>query len=212
MKRLTLTGFVDYMTSEASKQRSILKQYKYPEEDESRAKILYYRDARDRIAAYHRGNENPDWLTQNANQLQLLAKICTGSRKTRLSHNARVLSAYRKYYSKNNYQLLPDIHFALQFEDVLIGVRPDLHVMEGRREKIIKFEFGVKRPSQREINIVSQLLLEAANKFQLRYTGANVLYIDVARGHEHRGARLGSRMSRDIEATCQNISAIWDSI
>jgi hypothetical protein len=212
MKKLSLKGLADYMTAEAARQRTILRQYKYPSEDDARVKIMYYREARDRISAFHRGRENPNWLLNNADQLQTLASLSRGSTRTRLNHNARVLRSYKRYFSEKEYEVLKDLNLELSYGDVIITVRPDLHVREGRREKIIKYEFGVEAPIHREINIISQIMFESANNNGMALSSANVLYIDITRGHEHHGARLKARMARDVEATCQNISAIWDSI
>ena len=46
----------------------------------------------------------------------------------------------------------------------------------------------------------------------MRLTSSSVILLDIPRGEEHRGARMGARMRNDIEAACQNIEAIWDTI
>jgi hypothetical protein len=60
IKRLSIKGLADFMTASASRQRSLLRAYKYPKEDESRAKILYYREARDRVAVYRQSRPPPE--------------------------------------------------------------------------------------------------------------------------------------------------------
>ena len=45
-----------------------------------------------------------------------------------------------------------------------------------------------------------------------KYTPASVLYFDVARGAEHRGARQGARMKGEIDAALKNIASLWPSI
>ncbi len=85
-------------------------------------------------------------------------------------------------------------------------------MLEGKNEKVIKLEFGVDPPSETEVKVISQLMFEAVHAVGLRLPAAGVLYLDVQRGKEHRGARAGSRMKSDIEAACKTISNIWDSI
>ncbi len=212
MKKLSVKGLAEYMTADASRQRSILRSYKYPEEDDARAKIIYYRDARDRISAYHRSGQEPNWLLRGADELRGLANLNRGNTKTRLTHNARALTAYEHYFSQREFEVLADLKLQLQYGDVTITVNPDLHVKEANREKIVKLDFGVEIPDQRLINILSQTMFEATQTNGLSIAGSGILYLDVPRGAEYRAARIGARLRKDIEATCENISAIWDRI
>jgi hypothetical protein len=212
MKKLSMKGFADFMTASPSRQRTILRHYKYPAEDEPRARILYYRDARDRVAAYHTGNHEPKWLISEATSLRGLAQVSTGHTKTRLNHNARALRAYATNFADRNFEILDELLIPLQFDDVVITVRPDLHVTERNSEKIVKLEFGVNPPSNDMVRIISQLMFEASEQAGMGLTASMVLFLDVPRGDEQRGARMGARMRSDIEATCQIIDGIWPSI
>ena len=90
-KRISLKGLSVFMTASAVRQRSLVREFKYPGEEEAHAKILYYRDARDRIAAYHRAGHGQDWLLGEAAHLETLAVSTLDPTKTRLNHNARAL-------------------------------------------------------------------------------------------------------------------------
>lgn len=212
MKKISLKGFAQIMLASPSRQRTLLRYHKYPSEDEPRARILYYRDARDRISAYHSLEYESDWLLQEARALELLASVSSGARRTRLNHNGRGLRAYARRFSSRKFEVLEDLLLTLEFGDVRITVRPDLHIVEGKREKIIKLEFGVSEPSADEVKIISQAMYEAADQVGMGLTAASILYFDVPRGAQHKGARLGSRRRADIEATCQIIDAIWGTI
>jgi hypothetical protein len=212
MKKISLKGLADYMTASPIRQRKIIRDYKYPALDDASAKILYYREARDRISAFHAGSHSGKWLLNAASALDELSLSSSGSRKTRLKHNSKAIREYKKYFGNKIFILLPDTTFALIFDDVIITVRPDLHVRENDCEKIIKLEFAKNEPDTAMIKIISQCLLEAAHADGLSLPSSNVLYYDVPRGRIHKGARMGSRMSHNIDAVCKNISAIWDSI
>lgn len=212
MKKISLKGFAQIMLAAPARQRTLLRYHKYPSEDEPRARILYYRDARDRISGYHALDHDPEWLVRQARALEQLAKASAGQRKTRLNHNGRGLRDYQKHFAQRKFEILDDLLLTLEFGDVRITVRPDLHLKERNKEKIIKLEFGVNKPSADEIRIISQAMYEAAEQAGMKITSASVLYFDVPRGAQHRGARLGSRRKADIEATCQMIDAIWDDI
>lgn len=211
-KKLSLKGLAAYMTATQSNQRKMLRDYKYPSEDEASAKILYYRDARDRISAFHTGGHEIQWLHERATNLEFLALSSHGPRKTRLNYNARALKEYAKHFGKKRFKILPEEIFGLHFDDVVITVYPDLHVEEKGIEKIIKLEFGRKTPDSQIVRIINQCMFEAAMQGGLNISSSSVLYFDVPRGQIHKGARMGSRMANNIEAACKNISAIWDSI
>lgn len=212
MIKMSIKGLADYMTAEASRQRTILRQYKYPVEDDARAKIIYYREARDRIAAHHRGGQGVAALRARAAELQELANLSGGQTKARLNHNVRAIRAYIEHFAERDFEILNDLNLNLRYGDVSVNVHPDLHVREGNKEKIIKLEFGIEPPTPRVVKIISQMMFESAQLANLPVTSSGTLYLDVPRGVEHRGARLGARMRNDIEATCENISAIWERV
>jgi hypothetical protein len=212
MKKLSLKGLADFMTAPEVKRRKIIHDYKYPSDDEAKAKRTYYREARDRIVAYHRGAHESVWLVEQSAQLDNVAAMSTGQTKTRLRHNARALRAYARNYATRIFEVLDDAPLALHYADVRVSVFPDLHVRESGKEKIIKLEFSNDTVSEQLVKIVSQGMYEAAEQAGMNLAASCVLYLDVTHGVEHKGARIGARMRSNIEAACLNVSAIWDSI
>lgn len=212
-KKISMAGLADFMTASPLRQRSIVHTFKYPKEDESRAKILYYREARDRVAAYHGGRHPEQWLRTQASTLETLAMSSPkGRSRTRLRHNARGLEQYAEHFAGRSFEVQKDLRLAMQIADVKVTVSPDLHVLDGTSPKMIKLNFGMEEPSASEINIVRQTMLEAAEAKGLGLSSAQVLLFDVPRGKVYKGARFGTRTRANIEAACQNISAIWDTI
>jgi hypothetical protein len=211
-KKISVKGLADFMTAGPAKQRTILRDYKYQDEDEPRAKIMHYREAREAIARFHRGDEGAAWLEKQAARLDAQAVAAGGQRGRRLRDNAIALQWYAVNFSMRRFDVLADLKFRLGYGDVVVTVVPDLHVREGTREKIIKLGFNKSAPKDMTVKIIAQTLFEAAELRGMALPSSAVLFLDVARGQEYRGARLGSRMRKDIEAACQNISAIWDSI
>ena len=212
MKKMSLKGLADYMTASSTRKRSILKQYKYPYDDEARAKIIYYREARDIVVAYHASGRDRAWLIDEASRLRSLAAASQGATKTRLNHNARAVRSYADHFADKDFKILDDRRLTLQYDDVTVTVVPELHVLEGDQEKIIKLEFGAKAPDPMMLKIMAQVMLEAADAAHMGLPSSAVLVFDVPRGVAHKEARVGARMRRDIENSCLNISAIWDSI
>jgi hypothetical protein len=212
MKQISVKGLADFMTASASRQRKIIHEYKYPTEDEARAKILYYREARDRIEICHRAGYPTNWLLSEAYHIDALASSSMGRTKTRLSHNSRALRSYSKHFTTRAFKVLDDLSLSLIYGDVRVTAVPDLHVEEKGQERVLKFDFSVDPPLADEVKIICQVLFEALGHAALTIPASSVLFLDVERGRVHKGARVGARMRRDVEATCQTISAIWDKI
>lgn len=212
MIRLTVKGLAEFMTSTPAKQRKTLRDFKYPDEDEPFARRLYYREAREHISAFHRRGRDRDWLREKADDVAELARLNGGQSEIRLRNNSRGIRAYERHFGARRFEVLDEVRMELRFADVRISVVPDLHVIEGKKEKIIKLDFGVKAPSPDIIRIVSQVMLEAARGVVGDLTSSSALYLDIGRGAEHRGARAGARTLRDIEAACETISAVWEGL
>lgn len=212
MKQISVKGLAEFTGASPSQQRTIVRRYKYPKEDEARAMRIYYREVRDVVEAHHRRGNGPGWLLEEAARLATLSDFLEGRSRTRLRHNVRGLRAYAAHFAVRPFEVLRGVSAPMTFGDVRISVVPDLHVREGKNEKVVKLEFGVNPPSDTEVKVISQVMFEAVHAAGLPLPAAGVLYLDVQRGKEHRGARAGSRMKSDIEAACKTISNIWDSI
>jgi hypothetical protein len=211
MIRISVKGLAKFMTASAANQRKILRDYKYPDE-EGTAQAGYYREARDLIAKYHQKGHQPSWLREKANVLSETASALGGRVATRLRHNVRTLNDYADHFPGTQFEVLPERKFFVSYGPVRVSIVPDLHVRQKTRERFIKLGFGAKEPSPEVVKIVSQLMFEAAVGSRVPVKASDVLYIDVARGVRHKGARAGARMVREIEAACENIGALWPTI
>lgn len=211
MIKISLKGLAKFMTSDAAGQRKVLRDYKYPD-PEGRAQATYYREARDFITVFHRDDHDRKWLVEKADLLYDLAYAATGQTKARLMHNARALLQYEEHFGNKSYEILGDLKLNIAQSDVRVTVYPDLYVEENGLRKIVKLEFSSDPPKPTVVKIISQCMYEAAQNSGLKIAASQVLYLDVPRGKLHKGARVRARMRKNIEAACQNIKAIWDSI
>lgn len=211
MIKLGVKGLAKFMTASSAGQRKVLRDYKFPDE-EGTAQAAYYREARDLVAEYHRQVHPAQWLRDKAAVLQSTAAALGGRVATRLRHNSRGLLEYATHFPSKAYEVLPERKFYVAFGDVRISILPDLHVREKDRERFVKLEFSKNTPAPETVKIVSQIMFEAALAAKIAVGSSDVLYVDVARGRAHKGARVGSRMRTEIEAACANISAMWESI
>jgi len=211
MIKIGVKGLAKFMTASSAGQRKVLRDYKFPD-DEGTAQAAYYREARDLVAEFHRHAHPTQWLRDKAAVLHSTAAALGGRVATRLRHNGRGLNDYATNFTPKAYDVLPEKKFYVTFSDIRVSVLPELHVREKDRERFLKLEFAKDEPDDETIKIVSQIMFEAALAAGVPVTSSDVVYVDVARGKTHKGARVGSRMRTEIEAACTNISAMWDSI
>lgn len=211
MIKLSLKGFAKYMTANSAQQRKILKDYKYPE-PEGQAMATYYREARDFIQTYHKNDQPPDWLIGKAQNLSAIAISSSGGTKTRLQNNARAVRQYTKNFSNRKFDILTDISLPLSLGSVQITVSPDLHVIEKGKERIIKLEFAINEPNPKLARIICQAMFEVQQTAGMGMSSSSICFLDVPRAKEYKGARLRSRLLKEMDAACKNIAAIWDGI
>jgi len=212
MIKISVRGLAKYMTSSPAAQRKVLRDYKYPDEDEPSAMRLYYKDATDRISAYHGSSHGREWLRAKVSDLTDLARLTPGRAGTRLRHNARALAAYERHFADRHFEIQRQLRLRLAVGDVVITVTPDLHAVERDKPELIKLDFAVEAPKEETVKIVSQVMLEAARGRVPDIRSSSIRYLDVTRGREFKAARAGARTLRDIEAACTNIESIWPSI
>lgn len=212
MIRISVKGLADYMTASPATQRKILRDFKYPDADEAYAKRLYYREARDYVAAFHRNRHDGEWLRVKAAELSQLADLVGGQAGHRLKQNARALLQYQRNFGTRAFEPVGDLRLHLDVGHVRISVNPDLVVEERAKPKLLKLDFSVRPPDPASIKIVAQCMFEAAQGNLPKLTSSSVLYLDVRRGVEHRGARAGARTLRELEAACETIAAVWHTL
>jgi len=172
----------------------------------------YYKEARDIIYSFHKNKHPKQWLGGKAEELRKLAAGISGGSSRRLSNNARAIEQYGANFPDRNAEVLQNFDVSMTNQNLRIKITPDLHICEGGKEKIVKLEFSKIEPTSELTKIICQAMYEAAARSGRSFAPACVLYLDVPRGLEHRGARQGSRMKGEIEAACKNIVSMWPSI
>lgn len=211
--QISLKGLAGFVTADQLQLRTRLRDFKYPDGDEARARIAYYRDARQAVVAYHRNNQSSTWLLQRAGELDLSAQTAGDRVRTRLMHNARALREYHDCFANRRFdEVLPRLQLAVMHAGVRVSVTPDLHVRERGKERFLKLEFGVEPLQEMSAKVMTQAMFDAVAQSGHGVTSNSVLVRDVASGRDIAGARSGARMNRLIHATCLNIAAIWDSV
>jgi hypothetical protein len=211
--RLSAKGLAKYIAASPSTQRRILQQFKYPTADEPFAMRLYYREATQLLRACIEKQHPSDWVRQRAIDLTASDRDVTPAAARRLRQNSDALLLFDRHFRKRPVEILPRQRFTLVFHDVAVGVVPDLIIHDSAGVlRVIKLQLGGPRPPDVTVKVITQCLFEAAVRsgFQIKPTSAR--YVDLPRNATHSAATAGRRVLRDIEAACETISQIWDSI
>jgi hypothetical protein len=208
MIRLTAKGLAKYMTGGPAAQRKILRDYKYPE-PEGAVQVKYYAEARLAIEQYHSSGNDATVAVAAVDELHTKAARLSGRKQDRVKNNIRAFESYLRNFEKKKLTILssPDLKFT--HGQVVVSAFPDLYVRDGQRHKIIKMDFSKGEPIPRAIRIVLQVTYVAANDRNLPVTAKDVIYVDVSRGKSYTGAKVRTRLMRDVEAACQTIEDVW---
>jgi hypothetical protein len=212
MIRITVKGLAKFMSKGPAGQRTVLRDFKFPRAPEARAQTVYYAEARLGIREYHVSGNNPATLVGSVDELRKKAERLTGKARARLEHNIRAMDSYLRYFGGNRFEVLASPRLEYSHGTVLVGATPDLFVRDGARQKIIRLGLGAEPIDEEMIRIILQVTFEAAVAAGLSIRPSDVVYLDVSRRQQHVGARSRTRLTRDIQAACENIAAMWDGI
>jgi len=221
-----LSEFAAYMAAGAGSRRTQLTAKKYPK-DEDKIASKYYAPVVKLLREYHVVGHKPEWLEaealrQDTKAFAALQNVEPADRakakfKADKHRNfGRVLRAYRRHFGKKRFEILQQIDLPYTVGKVRVSIRPDLHVIQGKTEKLIKLwckdEKIKSRPKSLEIKVMTQLMLEAANRHGQMLSGSQIMLFDVETGQIHKGAKLGAQLGKDILAECQSMEALWPTL
>ena len=212
MIRITVKGLAKFMRKGPAAQRVVLRDFKFPREPEARAQTVYYAEARSGIRDYHASENDASTLVRSVDILRIKADRAVGQKRIRLEHNIRAIERYLHHFSTKRFQILRSPNLTYSHGEVVVSATPDLFVKEGNDEKLIRLDLGADPADEDMIRIVLQVTYEAAVSCGMRIRPSHVVYLDISRGTQHVGAKARTRLSRDIEAACENIEAMWGGI
>lgn len=211
MIQISLKGLVKFMTGSQANQRKVLHDFKHPD-PEGHAQTVYYGEARAVIRNFHRYDNDLQFMERESRDLDALAqRSIKPATRTRYQNNARAIRQYAHNFSQKKYTILPEVKLGLNFGDVLVTVVPDLHVQEKDKELIIKLDFSKDAQEDMIFKIMCQSMFTAQQIEKMELPASCVMCFDVPRGVIHK-ARVSSRIQKEMEAACANISAIWERI
>lgn len=222
---ISVNKLAEYIVSRGARQRQILKDRKYPDDDFNIG--MYHREAAEAVSQYLAGGAiDPAPITA---KLSVLAQAAPDKIGTARRVNANIDALERFLEMLDDIDLLgatPTLGSnnspKLPFHNVQISVRPEI-ILRGVGPKnqkcvgAVKFHFSKTRPMDEEVAGYVSALVQEYSKLHLLDDDEIVhpsycQVIDVASGKIFAGVKATAKRMKDVAAECQNIAALWPSI
>lgn len=222
---ISVNKMAEYITSRGARQRQILKDRKYPDEDFNIG--MYHREATDAVVEYLlAGAVDQGPIIARIKQLKQLPADKVGTAR-RINSNIDALERFQGMLDDIDFkgaELTRGPHHApkLVIHNVEISVRPEIVLTtEGPKGKVyvgaVKLHFSKQRPHTEEsAGYVSAMLQEWCQSHMI--ADAEIVHpdccfvIDVASGQVFKGVKATAKRMKDITAECENIAVLWDAI
>jgi hypothetical protein len=211
MIKISVKGLAKFMTSGSVGQRNVLRNFKFPD-PEGGVQAVYYSEARLTIKEFHESGNNPSSIVSEVKKLTEKAYQANPKSRIRIEHNIRALRQYLKIFGGLPFKVVPSPKLALVQGDVSIGATPDFCAKHKGTKKLVKLDLGTKPADPKVVKIILQVIYEAAKGGIPNLEPRDVLYLDVPGEKIHKTAKTKSRLTKEIQAACQNIEALWPSI
>jgi len=212
--KISVAGLAKFMRATASRQRSMLKDYKFPftKDGKRKPQIVRHSEARAAVIKYHSSGNDISILEKAVEELAETSEQHPEKDTSRFSDNVRAIKTYVKYYKDRKFVVLTHPKPKYIHGEVEVSTSFDLYVEEEGTKKLIKLDFNNTKPNEEDINVILKVTHEASIAKELGVQAKNVIYLDVIRQQEFSGKKLNTRLKRDIDAACDTIADIWPKV
>jgi hypothetical protein len=212
--RISVKLLADFMTASPARQRTIIRDAKYPQlkNGKKRPQIVRYSEARAAIRDYHEANNDVSVLLAAIERLNRKKAAKAGENMSRIDDNIRALTLYMKYYSNTPFTILTTPKLIYRFEQVEVSAAPDLYVEEKGERKLIKIDLNQKKLREDAVDIIMKVMAEASAEIELGVKPKDVVYLDVTRQMQYTGKKLNKALKKNIDAALATVQDMWASI
>lgn len=212
--RISVKVLADFMLASPARQRTIIRDSKFPKLKDGKPKpqIVRYSETRAAIRDFHESGNDITVLLKAVERLTNKKINNPEKDASRIDDNIRAITAYAKYYSKVPFQVLPTPKPLYCYEQVEVSATPDLYVQENGTKKLIKLDFNQSKPRQEAVDIIMKVMSEAANQAELGVKPKDVVYLDVSRREQYSGKKLNVGLKKNIDAALATIQDMWNNI
>jgi hypothetical protein len=212
-QKISVKVLSDFMLAASARQRTLVKDSKFPKLKDGKPKpqIVRYSVARAAIRDYHESGNDVNVLISAVEKLSK-TKTEKGDKAGRIGDNIRAIKAYMEHFSKKEFKVLKTPKPMYAFDQMLVSTTPDLFVEEKGTRKLIKLDFNQVKPNEDGIDIILKVMYEAAAAELLGVKPKDVIYLDVSRQKQYDGAKLNKKLKKDIDAALATIQDMWPAI
>jgi hypothetical protein len=140
-KNISMRGLAEVASAKPSRKYSKLKQYRFPESEESKGRSNYYVKALSAIKRYHRGQSG--FVNSVLKSLVVGAASETDPRKrAKLLNNHRAITDYLKAFGSRPLVMMPGKKLHYVYKDLVVSAHPDLVAEENGSLVLIKLNLG----------------------------------------------------------------------
>ena len=138
--RISVTGLAEFMKAGSSRQRAMLRNYKfqYDQQGRKRPQIVRYSEARAAIKKYHASDNNVGLLIEAVRRLQKKEAAEPEKDANRIRDNIRAIEAYATHFAKSSFQIIDNPKPVYKRGPVEVSTTPDLYVNDAGTTKLIK--------------------------------------------------------------------------
>ncbi len=208
--KLSMKSLAQFMTAGSSRQRTILKNNKFPRA--AQIIIIHYQDAINAIRDFHQSGNKPATLVKSIDTLRKKAIGAKAQTTARIANNIRAIENYLRHFQTRQCDVLKVPKMKYVHGTVTVSVFPDLLIDENGQRALIKLDFTQQGATDEQIQIMLQLMYEAATTEGLGINSKNVIYINGKSSEPHRCSKIRRNIKREIDAACENIEAMWEGI
>lgn len=206
---LSFNGVVKVLSASSAKDREdLIRDYKYPE-PEGKAKGYYYGIARDTIRKYHAANNDCGVVDTSLEAVQSLYKEANAAKMSKLDNNIRVARAYMRHFGDKKYVPQDAPKIIADCEGVSLRMRPDFLAAEGKRTRIVRYEFSQKGATNDEIQFSLQMLAFYARAAGVEVQNSDCQLLIVADGTVKTLSGVSTRFEPKLKSAMREVRRIW---
>jgi hypothetical protein len=212
--QLSARTIAEFMTTTPASQRRIVQTNKYPSDEEAKAIVAYYRDARSTVEQFFEASRQPSVIATAIDRLASESVGTSTPRKVRLGQNVRALLEFQKSALASEVcQIADRTKVTLDIAGIHLLVRPSLCLSDAKRfVRWLHLDFSDKALEPDKAKIVLQLFLQASRHAGIEINAKCAEYHHLHSNSKIVGAHHGARLEKHIAASCQTFANIWDSI
>lgn len=222
---ISVNKLAEYIESKGGRQRQILRQRKYPDDDFNPG--MFHREATEAIARYLADGAVDASILDNAHKsLSQLKPEKVGTAR-RINANIDAIERFQDMLDEIDLDGVDASLTAISapklvYHNVEISVRPELYLrFEGKKGKkfvgAIKLHFSASHPFSDDMAGYVSAVTQEFLKTHIIADGETVgpehcLVIDTASKRVFPGVKSTTQRLKDVAAECQNIAGIWPTI